>query len=132
MSSTYCPLAIEIWDRTTLQVHDSAVEGFTMEAWLEYWLDKFVKEDGIEGTRLPQFIGTLWAIWKSRNEQVFRQIRATEEVFQLHIRDSYHQHTWFIEDDHPRRTPPPAPNYGPPPGFWSINLGRLQVYLRTF
>lgn len=85
-----------------------------------------MKEDGIEGSRLPRFIGTLWAIWKTRNGQVFREIRATEEVFQLHIRDSHHQHTRFTEDEHPRRTPPPAPNYGPPPGFCSVNLGRSQ------
>ena len=77
------------------------------------------------GLWLPKFIGTLWAIWKTRNGQVFRHIRATEEVFRTHIRDSRLQHSKFIEDDHPPMIPPPAPNYGHPPSFFTINLGSL-------
>lgn len=86
----------------------------------------WVLEDGHCGLRLPKFIDTLWAIRRTRNDQVFRKIRATVEIFKAHIRDSNQQHSRFTADDHPPRAPPPAPNYGYPPGFSIANLGRLQ------
>lgn len=33
----------------------------------------FFMEDGARGSTLPKFIGTLWAIWCLRNNQIFRQ-----------------------------------------------------------
>lgn len=71
-----CPLAIEAWDVSTLNVQPLDTPSLSLRSWLEFWMGKFISEDGYGGTRVPQFIGTLWAIWNTRNEQVFRQVRA--------------------------------------------------------
>lgn len=61
------------------------------------------------------------------NYHVFRWVRATLEVFNVHVMESNQQHSRFTVDNHSTIVPPPDPNYGPSPGFIITNLGRLQV-----
>lgn len=87
-------------------------------------MGKFLKEDGHWSLGVPQFIGTLWAIWNTRNDQVFRHTRATLQMLRVHEEEGYSQHTEFSAADHPGLQPPPAPNLDLPPGFHIANLGR--------
>lgn len=57
--------------------------------WLIDWFNYFRNEDRIEGTRLPIFIATLWGIWYTRNDKVFKLIPTNlEEALSQHTR--YH------------------------------------------
>ena len=66
-----CPLALEAWEGNDLQIQPYDHPSMSLAAWLELWIGKFLKEDGYQGLRVPLFIGTLWAIWKTWNDQVF-------------------------------------------------------------
>lgn len=70
----------------------------------------------------------MWAIWRIRNDQIFRQIsRATNEALTASIREGHQQHSRFIANDTPKMNPPPAPNIGSPPGFLMINIGQREI-----
>lgn len=69
----------------------------TFSSWLLFWITKIRDEEGKTNIRLLSFIGTLWATWKTKNDQVFRQIQATSEQISLHIADSSHQHSVFLQ-----------------------------------
>ena len=95
----------------------------SMPLWLEYWLEKFIKEDGIHSTLVSLFIGILWAIWKRRNDQIFRNQRASLPILLSHIKDSEDQHHKFQLQGPPvtySRYPREASH---PPGYSSVNLG---------
>lgn len=55
-----CPLAIEAWAGNSIQLHPLDHPSLPIASWLEFWFDKFIKEDGFWGTRLLKFISTLW------------------------------------------------------------------------
>lgn len=57
-------------------------------------------QDGHQGGRLPSFARMMWAIWKTRNEQVFRQHRATLQLHKFHIQESVNQRSCFVQDQH--------------------------------
>lgn len=49
-----CPLAIEAWVGADLKINSSAPADISMAAWLEFWMAKFLKEDGL-GCNTPYF-----------------------------------------------------------------------------
>ncbi|XP_019107887.1 uncharacterized protein LOC109136340 [Beta vulgaris subsp. vulgaris] len=123
----FYPLAIEAWEGNELQIHSHHQLDFSLAQWLALWFGKYLKEDGYGGLRLPQFIGTLWAIWKARNAQIFRQVRATLEEVRVNAREGEQNHARFIANDSPSIIPPPAPNYESPPGFIFTCLGQSEI-----
>ena len=122
-----CPLALEAWGRSSLNISPLDFPDLSVASWLEYWIGKFRIEDGHGSSRLTSFINTLWAIWNVRNGQVFRQVRATLSTFDAQVQEGASQHSRFIETDVITPPPPPAPNYGRPPGFILAHLGRVTV-----
>lgn len=80
-----------------------------------------LNKDDITTSRLPKFIGALWAIWILRNEQVFRSRRPTLQSITHQLQVSENQHVIFVAQfDHtwnPR-------DLTTPPGFKCVNLGR--------
>ena len=78
----HCPLALKAWARSNLNVPPLDFPDLSIASWLEFWIGKFRKEDGYGGIRLPAFINTLWALWTTRNTQVFRQVRATLQTLE--------------------------------------------------
>lgn len=60
-------------------------------------------------------MGTLWAIWKSCNEQVLRQHRATIQSLYLQIQQSARGHEHFVTPKHDSSRNPLDPSK--PPGF---------------
>lgn len=123
----FCPLATEAWEGNGLRITSSHHPSMSLASWIIFWLEQYLKEDGHMGLRLPVFIATLWAIWKIRNDQVFRQVRATLEGLNAHITETMHQHTRFTADDDPLFYPPPAPNYSSPLGFIITELGQVKL-----
>lgn len=72
----HCPLAQEVWDLTpSNQVFTSLSLPFS--EWVSYCLVLLYTRDGSNGASLPAFIGTLWAIWLTRNSQIFRNVRCS-------------------------------------------------------
>ncbi|XP_048503103.1 uncharacterized protein LOC125498849 [Beta vulgaris subsp. vulgaris] len=123
----FCPLALEAWHSFGLQIPSSDDPSMSLASWIVFWLEKYIKEDGYRGLRVPMFIGTLWAIWKTRNDQVFRQIRATLEGFHVYVTESRHHHDHFLANNNPLSKPPPAPNCFSPPGFLMVDLGQEEL-----
>lgn len=121
-----CPLALDAWVGSPITVHPLDHLSLPLASWLELWIGKFLQEDGYWGSRLPQFISTLWAIWNTRNNHIFRQVQANLQTLKVHEEEGNRQHTSFIAADHSVARPPPAPNYDLPPGFHLTNIGRLQ------
>ena len=74
-----CPLAIEAWEHGPLQTLITPTRQMSTQAWLHYCLLRIQSADGATNSAVVTFIGTLWAIWKLRNAQVFRQQRPTSE-----------------------------------------------------
>lgn len=73
----FCPLAEEVWHKAYLIVIISFDPHLNFRKWLWNILLHFSVEDGYNGSILSQFVGVLWAIWTTRNEQVFHQRRTT-------------------------------------------------------
>lgn len=119
----YCPLAIEAWDLANIQLRVPIPQLLSISAWLEFWIGNLIIEDGHNGSRLPTFLGTLWAIWKTRNHQIFRNVRATLHILSAYVQESDRQHQLFMGTDSFPLDIPPAPNEVDPPGFLSHNLG---------
>lgn len=68
------------------------------------------------------YIGTLWAIWKLRNAQVFRQHQPTSASIALQLNENLHLHTIFVQQQHdPTRNPLDPPT---PPDFDVANIGQ--------
>lgn len=96
-----CPLALEAWSVSALSVQPLDQPSLSMASWLELWLGKFLKEDGCWRTRVPTFISTLWEIWNTRNDQVFRQVRATLQRLPDHAEEGSRQHTRHVQQPFP-------------------------------
>lgn len=122
----FCPLATEAWEGNGLHIKSYHHPSMPLASWLVFWLEKYIKEDGFHGLRLPLFIGTLWAVWKTRNNQVFRQVRATLEVFNVYLTEGMHDHTLFTANGVPTITTHTAPNFTNPPGFIATDLGQVN------
>ena len=115
-----CPLVEEAWALLDFP-HLATASSTTFEDWLMGSVCFYKDADGATGTRLPHFIATLWAIWLTRNAQVFRQIRATVEGLRRHFDDGIKQHSTFAQlsplawQSHSREPPTP--------GFFFATLG---------
>ena len=118
-----CPIACEAWERSTLHMVVSHQPLLAIDLWLEFWLEKFIKEDGLQSPRVPLFIGILWAIWKTRNDQVFRNQRATLATLVAHMQDSEDQHHKFTLQGAQATSSRNLRDAIHPPGFSSVNLG---------
>lgn len=99
--------------------------GLSFSDWLSYWVIYFYKEDGYQGSHVPKFVSTLWSIWRSRNEQVFRQQRPTANSIRLSLQDNDIQHATFITPSFDPSRNPRDPNL--PPGFHNVHIGRAQL-----
>ncbi|XP_010677737.1 uncharacterized protein LOC104893339 [Beta vulgaris subsp. vulgaris] len=117
----WCPLAIEIWDRVSLGVQSPSGSNLSFCDWLSHWLIFFSKED-IHPSRLPKFVGALWSIWKSRNDQVFQTHRPTIQSLVIQLQESDKQHDIFLAQTHDPTRNPRDPNT--PPGFCYVQLGQ--------
>lgn len=80
-----CPLALEAYSITNLlhPVIDNAHLTFT--EWILLYIIRFTDTEGVHSSHLSAYVGTLWAIQTTRNNQVFRNIRTTKKVFHQHI-----------------------------------------------
>lgn len=103
-----CPLAIEAWESANLQLQVPIPQLLSISSWLDFWISKLIEKDGFNETRLPTFICTLWAIWKTRNNQIFRQTRATLQILSAYAQESVRQHGIFILKDPPSAGLPPT------------------------
>lgn len=80
------------------------------------------KNEGHTGNSISSFVGTLWSIWKLRNEQVFREIRPSINSIQRLLLQSDQEHKVFIaERSDPSRNPRDPTS---PPGFNLVHLGK--------
>lgn len=76
---------------------------------------EYTKKEGPNSSILPKFIGVLWAIWRTRNDQVFRLIRASLEAIKRYIEERKEHHLIFVSDE--KRPHPHYLNKGPQSGF---------------
>lgn len=83
-----CPIACKAWECSSLHFVASHQPLLSISLWLEYWLERFIKANGAHSYRVPLFVGILWAIWKTRNDQIFRNQRATLIALSTHMQES--------------------------------------------
>lgn len=94
----------------------------SFKEWLRYWVIFFSWDEGNLSSWLPTYIGTLWAIWKLRNAQVFRHQRPTIPSITFHLQDSVKLHDTFTKACHDPTRNPRDPTI--PPGFDVVHLGQ--------
>lgn len=94
--------------------------------WLSIWLLYFYKEDGIQGVRLPKFVGTLWSIWICRNEQIFHNRRPTMQSIRLQLQLNASQHDIFSTPPRAQTSSPHTIELDLPPGFHCAHIGRTN------
>lgn len=94
----------------------------SFKEWLRYWVIFFSWDEGNLSSWLPTYIGTLWAIWKLRNAQVFRHQRPTIPSITFHLQDSVKLHDTFTQACHDPTRNPRDPTI--PPGFDVVHLGQ--------
>lgn len=119
----FCPLALEAWDQGTLRVHINNMVHMSFTDWLSYWVDRLLyTEDRNSGSCLPTYIGTIWAIWKLRNSQVFRQQRPTVNLITPELQESMCQHGIFTHNSYDPTRKPLDPST--PPEFHVAHIGQ--------
>lgn len=62
-------------------IDSQTISSPNFKGWLLHNTLKFASTQGLQGEALLVFIGILWAIWKTRNAQIFDASRATIEAF---------------------------------------------------
>lgn len=69
-----CPFSRRIWVASPLGLRMDAVEGNAFGEWCINWLKYLHKLDNNDhSNRISQFVAVMWAIWRERNEVIFRQ-----------------------------------------------------------
>lgn len=86
----------------------------------------FREKAGLNNPTLARFCGILWAIWLIRNNQVFRQSRATMEGLQLNVDTAMKQHQLF-SDKIITGLVTSTTRDALPPGFLMIDIGQLSL-----
>lgn len=120
-----CPLAMEAWTSYTPLTPPAPNQGDSVSPWLEVQILQLHSSEGLAGPLLPKFVGTLWAIWLTRNGQIFRHIRASKEAFQSHLDTGQKQHMVFTTLDLSILSPDIG--CGPPPGFNYAHFGSFTL-----
>lgn len=116
-----CPLALEVWDVQLSLLRSQAASIQSYSDWLIHNFLTFVIKEGLQNAAHPGFFGTLWAIWKTRNSQIFDNSRATMEELYAHVELGQAQHQLFIEK--PIQPTRPSLLAGPPPGYHYVTFG---------
>ena len=115
------PLAIEAWEQGSLIMQLPNPRHLPFTKWVAYWILKLNTEDGSQESTLSMFVGTLWAIWKLRNAQIFRQQRPTTALINLQLQDNMRHHAIFVQQVHDPTRNPLDPSTSP--GFVIANIG---------
>lgn len=118
----FCPLALEAWEKGPLQVHNHRSLHLPFKDWLGYWLHHLSAADPINGSGLPSYVGTLWAIWKLRNSQVFRHQRPTTRLIDFELQESLRRHGIFVQNSYDATRNPLDPSFSP--GFQVAFIGQ--------
>lgn len=119
-----CDAVQVAWTLGQLHIDPRLSNHITFVDWLINWILYFRKEDGVEGTRLPCFVGLLWSIWGVRNDHIFRQHPSNEICFQYRFQETQHRHSIFMQDKATEAASQPT-HY--PPGFIVANIGRHKI-----
>ncbi|XP_048496584.1 uncharacterized protein LOC125495798 [Beta vulgaris subsp. vulgaris] len=127
-----CPLALEAWEHHFPSLMPQPVDSQTFSDWLTNHLLTLFHQGGLHSPHIPETIGLLWAIWKTRNAQIFEHLRATLTSLHVHLQLGQTQHQLFL---HPRPSPnrfsPPVPRIlGPPPGFYGFIQGHYSDHVK--
>lgn len=90
-----CPLATATWEKN--QLPNQWLDNYSLQFmdWLMAVIFCYKGVGGTHGDLIPSFVSTLWAIWITRNNQVFRQQRTTIELLQHHMDENMNQHMIF-------------------------------------
>ena len=118
-----CPLAQDVWEASPMTRSLLSLQ-MSFRDWLPHVLVQICNQDGRAGSLLPTFIAILWAIWKTRNHQIFRNIRATMEVFKVFYANGLQEHSVFSE--HSILTQGDDITNAPPPGFQRVIYGQFS------
>ena len=118
-----CPLAQEVWE-LDLGFSAGDQQHLPFREWLSGQIMHFVAQEGLKGPLLPRFIGALWAIWRSRNAQIFNNVRASLDEFKTLFDLGLQDHALFAAQAMPTR--PTEPSAGVPPDFHLVSFGHFH------
>ena len=120
-----CPLASEAWDTHLGSAILNTDPHLEFQDWVMYHVLDFRDKEGLHSPTLARFLGTLWAIWITRNHQVFRQTCASLEGLHIQVDLVMKQHEVFSATTTMVDATFPT-NDEIPPGFFLIDIGRLS------
>lgn len=119
-----CPLALEAWDLGPLKAFISNSQHMSTKDWMYHCLCTLLNNNGATDSDIITYIGTLWAIWKLRNAQVFRQKRPTSTTIAVQLSENMRLHAIFAQQRHDPTRNPLDPST--PPGFDVANIGHYN------
>ena len=120
-----CPLATEAWEHGSLHALVYNTQHLPTKDWICHCLGKLSKANGVTDSVIIEYIGTLWAIWKLRNAQVFRHQRPTPASIAIQLTENLNLHNIFVQKRHDHTwnsLDPPMPQ-----GFDIVNTGQHTV-----
>ncbi|XP_021727191.1 uncharacterized protein LOC110694325 [Chenopodium quinoa] len=86
-----CSQVREVWENSLLNICHDFSESISVQKWIQHYILLFYSEDGKNSSRIVLFIATLWCLWKTRNERVYRgedgTLNGTLEGINLAIKD---------------------------------------------
>ncbi|XP_056698746.1 uncharacterized protein [Spinacia oleracea] len=127
-----CKLAQDVWRSSMLGILSNINESLSMQDWILNYIQLFISVDGKFSDRVVTFIATLWAIWITRNERVFRSNAGDITVFQIQFKLALEQHNVFRgkDDGNLGFLHPPEHKQDYPPRFYFANIG-MEITLPT-
>ncbi|XP_056688714.1 uncharacterized protein [Spinacia oleracea] len=116
----FCNFAQHVWRSGSLAIHSEFNETMSFSEWFLFYIRQFQRQDGNRSLRIVSFISTLWGLWLTRNNRVFRGEISTIAIAQALINKGMSEHGFLRNQKHPYLgfLHPPEDSLGFPPGFF--------------
>ncbi|XP_021845165.2 putative ribonuclease H protein At1g65750 [Spinacia oleracea] len=95
----FCDCAKRVWRYGSLAIHSEINENLSFIDWVLYFIRLFQCQDGKNSVRVIYFIATLWGLWLSRNNRIFRNERGEVLAVYIIIREEIQGIMSFIQVD---------------------------------
>ncbi|XP_021865192.2 uncharacterized protein [Spinacia oleracea] len=88
----FCEIAQQVWRNGALVIHSEFNETMSFKEWFLFYIRLFQRQDGKNSPRCIYFISTLWGLWLSRNNHIFRKEATTVSAVLAFIKIGLDQH----------------------------------------
>lgn len=82
-----CPLAQSAWHLFSSPIQVLQSNSISCSDWVTNYILLFYSDDGLRGTKIKNFIWTLWSIWLHINERLFRNVQPEVSRISQNLQD---------------------------------------------